>query len=99
MVIFNGLKHMEEGIMDEAFSIIQTSDGGYIVAARTESLGAGYYVLDYDALVIKLDSNGNIQWAKTYGRSGWDDAFSIIQTSDGGYIVAGYTESFSAGSS
>jgi len=46
-----------------AYSIIQTSDGGYIVAGFTESFGAG----GWDVLVIKLDSNGNIQWAKTYG--------------------------------
>lgn len=65
----------------------QTSDGGYILATQTTGLGAG----GTDALVVKLDSTGNITWAKTYGGSGYDDTDGIQQTSDGGYIVAGNT--------
>ncbi len=42
-----------------------------------------------DAWVIKLDANGNVQWQKTYGGRYDDEAYSIQQTSDGGYIVAG----------
>ncbi|MCC6012604.1 T9SS type A sorting domain-containing protein [Candidatus Caldipriscus sp.] len=78
---------------DYAYSFQQTSDGGYIVAGRTNSFGAGVY----DPFLIKTDANGNLQWAKTYGRTGWDEAYSVQQTSDGGYIVAGYTDSFGAG--
>jgi hypothetical protein len=78
---------------DEAISIQQTSDGGYIVAGRTKSFGAG----DYNVYVIKLDANGNELWEKTYGGSNDDLAFSIQQTKDGGYIVAGGTNSFGAG--
>jgi hypothetical protein len=79
---------------DEAYSVRQTSDGGYIVAGYTGSFGAG----SYDALLIKTDANGNVQWAKTYGGTYWDYAYSVQQTSDGGYIVAGWTHSFGAGS-
>jgi uncharacterized delta-60 repeat protein len=78
---------------DEARSIQQTSDGGYIVAGRTTSFGAGYY----DALIIKLDSSGNIRWSRAIGGTNEDGAYSIQQTSDGGYIVAGVTNSFGAG--
>ena len=78
---------------DRAMSIQQTSDGGYIVAGYTESFGAG----GVDVYIIKLDANGNKVWEKTYGGSNDDGATSIQQTKDGGYIVAGVTESFGAG--
>jgi regulation of enolase protein 1 (concanavalin A-like superfamily) len=82
------------GISPEwAHSVQQTSDGGYIVAGRIMSFGAGVY----DFFLIKTDANGNVQWAKTYGGTSKDIAHSVRQTSDGGYIVAGYTISFGAG--
>ena len=78
---------------DRANSVQQTSDGGYIVAGYTSSFGAG----NSDVWVLKLDSNGEVEWQKTYGGSGNEYAYSIQQTSDSGYIVAGYTFSFGAG--
>jgi hypothetical protein len=78
---------------DRAYSVQQTSDGGYIVAGETWSFGAG----GLDIFLIKTDANGNIIWAKTYGGTNWDQAYSVQQTSDGGYIVAGQTGSFGAG--
>jgi len=78
---------------EDAYSICQTSDGGYIVAGETTSFGAG----NYDLLVIKLNLSGDIQWAKTFGGTQYEYAYSICQTSDGGYIVAGYTYSSEAG--
>jgi hypothetical protein len=78
-----------EGV--EATSVRQTSDGGYIVAGYTAYFGAGVS----DIILIKTDANGNIQWAKTYGQaSSNDEASSVQQTSDGGYILAGATNYF-----
>ncbi|MEO0262457.1 MAG: hypothetical protein ABIM62_01910 [candidate division WOR-3 bacterium] len=76
--------------IDLGYSIYQTSDGGYIVAGRTESYGAG----NTDFLVIKLNSDGNIVWAKAYGGSGYEHEPRLIKTSDGGYLLIGETWSF-----
>lgn len=78
---------------DDAYAIIQTSDGGYAVTGLTDSVGSG----GYDVWVVKLDSAGNQTWANAYGGTGQDIAQSIQQTSDGGYIVAGNTSSFGVG--
>ncbi len=86
--MFNGKRLMVGNHVDEAYSIQQTSDGGYIVAGYTYFFGAG----GWDAWIIKLDAKGNVQWQKTYGGKDDDEAYSIQQTSDGGYIVAGYTD-------
>lgn len=80
---------------DWASSLIQTTDGGYAVAGYTKSYGAG----EADIWLLKQDSRGNKVWDKTYGGSGYDYASSLIQTTDGGYAVAGYTESYGAGKS
>lgn len=70
---------------DQASSAQQTTDGGYIVAGRTTSFGTG----EYDAWVLKLSSSGSVQWQREYGNAFDDTAQSIMQTPDGGYIVAG----------
>jgi len=78
---------------DWAYSIQQTSDGGFIVAGYTLSNDgdvSGNHGGD-DFWVVKLDSSGNIVWQKCLGGSDDDGAKSIQQTSDGGFIVAGYT--------
>ncbi len=74
---------------DGANSLIQTTDGGYAVAGWTSSKGAGYS----DVWIIKLDNLGNEVWDRTCGRRAGDTAYSLIQTSDGGYVVAGHTQS------
>ncbi|MBW2262142.1 MAG: hypothetical protein JRG91_09235 [Deltaproteobacteria bacterium] len=78
---------------EDARAVRQTSDGGYIVVGWTMSFGAG----DADVWVLKLDSAGDVQWQNTYGGASADRGFGVNQTSDGGYLVAGRTESFGAG--
>jgi hypothetical protein len=75
------------------YTIVPTSDGDYVVAGVTWSFGAG----KWDVWVLKLDGSGNVVWQKTYGGPGGEGAFAIAPTSDGGYVVAGFTESFGAG--
>jgi hypothetical protein len=81
---------------ERAHSIQLTADGGYIVAGETTSFGAG----SKDWFVMKINADGIEQWTKTYGSTSADDGNSITikQTSDLGFIVAGHTESFGAGS-
>ncbi len=75
---------------DRAYSVEQTTDGGYIVAGATQSFGAG----SDDMWFVKLDSSGGIEWQKAYGGSDQDIAYSIRQTWDDGYVVAGQSSSF-----
>ncbi len=81
---------------DAANCIIQTKDGGYAIAGLTTSNDgdvSGIHGSNPDAWIIKLSSSGAIEWQKCFGGSFLDQANSIIQTSDGGYTVAGFTSS------
>jgi hypothetical protein len=81
---------------DEAYSIIESSDGSYVVAGFTDSNDgdvSGYHGSG-DFWVVKLrPSDGSIIWQKTLGGSRWDEGYSITQSSDGSYVVAGLTAS------
>jgi hypothetical protein len=88
-------KSLGGSVFDYAYSIQQTTDGGYIVAGRSSSNDGditGNHGGD-DYWVVKLDGSGNIQWQKSLGGSGVDRAYTIQQTVDGGYIVAGSSNS------
>jgi len=75
---------------ERGFSVKQTSDTGYIVVGYSTSFGNGSLVY-----LIKTDASGDILWTKTFGGgASWDRGYSVQQTSDGGYIVAGYTGSY-----
>ncbi len=76
---------------DEAYSVRQTTDGGYVVGGATYSndgdVSGNNGTIDY--WVVKLTNTGTIEWQKALGGSGADDGRHVIQTTDGGYIVAG----------
>jgi hypothetical protein len=80
---------------DYAYSIKQTSDGGYIVAGDVNSndgdVSGNHGSFDY--WIVKLDAAGNITWKKIMGGTGEEDARDIQQTTDGGYIIAGFSNS------
>lgn len=79
---------------DGAWSVSQTSDHGYIVAGWTFSYGPGYVG---NAWLVKTDSLGYIEWNDVFGGADADRGYSARETADGGYIMAGYTDSFGAG--
>jgi hypothetical protein len=77
---------------DRASSLVVASDGGYAMAGYTNSFGAG----GQDFWLVKTDADGKAFWAKTYGGTGNDKAYSLVVTSDRGYALAGYTASYAA---
>lgn len=79
---------------DYTKTLVQTTDGGYAVAGGTMSFGNGRW----DMWLVKTDAEGNVQWNQTYGGRGEDYAYGLLQTSDGGYVLTGYTNSYSSDS-
>jgi hypothetical protein len=81
-------------MQDYGYFAGQPSEGGYIMVGQTESVGAG----GNDVWLVRVDENGDTMWTRAYGGPGYDVGRSVAQTPDGGYIIAGYTNSFGAGS-
>lgn len=79
-------------LFDFGYDVQQTTDGGYIVTGYTQEL-TGFY----NVYLIKTDANGDSAWTKSYGGGTFDYGLSVDQTSDGGYIITGNTDSFGAG--
>jgi hypothetical protein len=77
---------------DAAYSVVETDDGGFALTGRTD-LGAG----GIDFWLVRTDADGNMLWNKTYGGSDLDWAWSVVETDDSGFALAGDTESFGAG--
>jgi hypothetical protein len=75
------------GTIDWFYHILQTADGGYLAAGKTNSFGQG----GLDIYLVKTDANGNLMWSKTYGTTLNETAFGhcLQATADGGYIVTG----------
>jgi len=80
---------------DGGFSVALTSDSGFIVTGWTYSFGVG----GHDLFLIKINSSGDLTWAKTVGQINNQWGNSVVPTSDGGYIVTGIAEGFGAGGS
>ena len=74
---------------DKGYSVEQTTDGGYIIGGSTWSYGIAH---SNDVWLIKTDAQGTELWSKSYGDTGWDIGHSVQQTNDGGFIIAGITE-------
>lgn len=88
-------KSLGGSFSDEASEIIQTTDGGFILVgfSKSDDGNVTNNQGDSDYWVVKLNSSGAIDWQKSYGGSAEDVAYSIKQTTDGGYIIVGNSKS------
>jgi hypothetical protein len=81
---------------DYVYSVCPATGEGYVMTGYSSSFGAG---LDSDVYLIKIDEQGKKLWEKTYGGSGWDTGYSVIESGTNGYMIAGYTTSTGLGKS
>ena len=79
--------------IDHAFSVQQLTDGGYILVGSSNSFGDG----DFDVFIVRTDPSGSVMWTKVCGGLSGDFGYSVRQTEDLGFIIAGATSSFGAG--
>ena len=73
--------------IDQATDLGATTNGGFIIAGITNSFGAG----ESEYILINFDSNGDTLWTKTFGWAGQEECYAVSQTTDGGFIMAGYS--------
>ena len=81
-------KHYGGADEEVAYSLVVTSDGGYVLAGYTTSSE------NNDVWLVKTDANGNVEWNQTYGGPYNEKAYCLVETSDGGYAIAGKTTAF-----
>lgn len=95
-------KHFGGSDDDAGYRIEKTADGGYILGGQSSSLDGDVVGTHAgnpetplnDLWLVKLDANYNITWAKTFGGTGFDDFHDMTQTTDGGYVMVAYTDSY-----
>ena len=80
---------------EEGYAGVERIGEGYLITGNTSTYGAGWR----DIYLIKINQNGDTLWTRTYGDSVDDCGYSIQETEDGGYIIAGETDSYGAGRS
>lgn len=80
-------------LWDEGAGIIQLQDGNYLISGSTISFGQG----DFDILLMKTDTTGNIIWGKTYGGAKTDAGYTARENNDGSIVVSGYSNSLGYG--
>ncbi len=78
---------------DEGYSVQECASGGFVIAGRTSSFGAG----NDDVYLIRTNVDGDTLWTKTYGGTSDDGGYSVQECVGGGFVIAGVTESFGAG--
>ncbi len=84
-------KRTHFGDMTRGYDVEKTYDNGFVVAGSTAKYGNG----QYDLLILKTNAIGDSSWIRMYGGAYSDYGYEIQQTADSGYIVDGYSESFS----
>jgi hypothetical protein len=78
---------------EAGFSLVESQDGGIIIAGRTYTYGAG----DSDVFLVKTDADGSLLWSHTFGGSRSDMCWSLVECQDGGFALGCRTDSFGAG--
>lgn len=84
---------------DRGLNVVQTSDNGYAIfgASKSDDIDSSKNEGDADLWIIKLDTSGNLLWEKSFGFIGRDNGFSLIETSDNGFLIVGELDVSSSG--
>jgi hypothetical protein len=86
-------KEYGDSLYQEAQSVMQTADGGFIVCGSRDFTSNG----NYDILLFRTESSGNIVWSKTYGGNKGEGSYTVNLNDDGNYVLSGYTNSMGYG--
>lgn len=90
-------RSLADRLANRIYSVRQTADGGYILAGSIDSFSPGAGVVGYgmeDMYLVRLDGAGSVLWEKRFGGPGTDVGWSVKETGDGGFVLAGVTDSF-----